>query len=121
MLLYQYVTTLNSEGETAASIARTMLLPAAVRWLGTLQEVGVQKLVGETAELVDSFVDAIFALEAANRDHPEDVDALEEAQYVQGPVIPAMEAVRGIADKLEKIVPDDLWPLPKYSEILFIK
>jgi glutamine synthetase len=26
-----------------------------------------------------------------------------------------------VADKLERIVPDDLWPLPKYSEILFIK
>ena len=35
--------------------------------------------------------------------------------------IPAMAAVREVADKLERIVPDDLWPLPKYSEILFIK
>jgi glutamine synthetase len=32
-----------------------------------------------------------------------------------------MQAVRDVADKLEKIVPDDVWPLPKYSEILFIK
>jgi glutamine synthetase len=36
-------------------------------------------------------------------------------------VIPAMDAVRTAADKLEKIVADDLWPLPKYAEILFIK
>jgi len=36
-------------------------------------------------------------------------------------VIPAMTEVRTIADKLEKLVADDLWPLPKYSEILFIK
>ena len=36
-------------------------------------------------------------------------------------VIPAMTAVRGIADRLEKIVADDLWPLPKYEEMLFIK
>ena len=35
--------------------------------------------------------------------------------------IPAMDAVREVADKLEKIVADDLWPLPKYSEMLFIK
>ena len=35
--------------------------------------------------------------------------------------IPAMGAVREAADKLEKVVADDLWPLPKYSEILFIK
>ena len=32
-----------------------------------------------------------------------------------------MANVREVADKLEKIVPDDLWPLPKYSEVLFIK
>ena len=36
-------------------------------------------------------------------------------------VLPAMDNVRELADKLEKIVADDLWPLPKYSEILFIK
>ena len=35
--------------------------------------------------------------------------------------IPAMAAVRDAADTLEKVVADDLWPLPKYSEILFIK
>ena len=34
----QYITTINIEAETAASIARTMLLPAAIRWLGTLEE-----------------------------------------------------------------------------------
>jgi glutamine synthetase len=117
----QYVTTINIEGETAASIARTMLLPAAVRWLGTLQQVGVTPLIEETGTLVDAFVEAVFALETANRDHPEGVEPLEEAKYVQGTVIPAMNAVREIADKLERIVPDDLWPLPKYSEILFIK
>jgi glutamine synthetase len=32
-----------------------------------------------------------------------------------------MEGVREIADRLEKVVPDQSWPLPKYSEILFIK
>jgi glutamine synthetase len=36
-------------------------------------------------------------------------------------VIPAMDAVREVADRLERIVADDLWPLPKYSEMLFIK
>jgi glutamine synthetase len=36
-------------------------------------------------------------------------------------VVPAMTAVRDVADRLERIVADDLWPLPKYSEMLFIK
>jgi glutamine synthetase len=121
----QYVTTVNIEGETAASIARTMLLPAAVQWHATLEAagtgVGVQRLKDELGGMIDDFVEAIFALETANRDHPEDGDVLEEAKYVQGEVLPAMAAAREVADRLERIVPDDLWPLPKYSEILFIK
>jgi glutamine synthetase len=126
VLLEQYATKVNIEGETAASMARTMLLPAAVRWLEQLGDAdgsaGIGKLRAELTGLLDEFVDAILALEAANTEHPdEDAGALEEATYVQSSVLPAMEAVRAVADKLERIVPDDLWPLPKYSEILFIK
>jgi glutamine synthetase len=125
VLLEQYTTRINIEGETAASIARTMLLPAAVQWNATLTasngSAGIDRLRDELSPLLSDFVEAIFALEAANRDHPENGDALAEAKYVQTSVLPAMEAAREVADRLERIVPDDMWPLPKYSEILFIK
>jgi glutamine synthetase len=125
VFLEQYITTINIEGETAATMARTLLLPAAVRWLETLQSVnggaGLTRLVEESSGLIDELTEAIFTLEAANRDHPEAADLMEEAKYVQGEVITAMADVRAVADRLERIVPDDLWPLPKYSEILFIK
>jgi glutamine synthetase len=118
----QYVTTINIEGETAASIARTMLLPAALRWVALCKEAGVKRLEDEAAGLVERFVDTILALEAANRDYPQDeADVLDGARYIQERVLPAMTDVREVADRLERIVPDDLWPLPKYSEILFIK
>jgi glutamine synthetase len=32
-----------------------------------------------------------------------------------------MEDVRDVSDHLETLVADDLWPLPKYQEMLFIK
>jgi glutamine synthetase len=124
VLVEQYTTTINIEAETAATIARTMLLPAAVRWLTTLSATdspGPRRLTEELSGLVDEFVETIFTLEAANAGHPETEDALEAAKYVQHTVSPAMTAVRDVADKLEHIVPDDLWPLPKYAEILFIK
>jgi glutamine synthetase len=121
----QYVTKLNIEAETATDIARTMLLPAAVRYLGQLRDAGdgtgLRKLSGEVGGLIDEFVDAIHALEKANLAHPEVDDVIDAALYVRDTVIPAMDAVRGVADRLERIVPDSLWPLPKYSEILFIK
>jgi glutamine synthetase len=120
----QYATTVNIEGETAASIARTMLLPAAVQWYGKLDEAddcaGVQRLKEELGGMIDEFVEAIFALERANRGYPGG-DSLDEAKYAQAAVLPAMAAARDVADRLERIIPDDLWPLPKYSEILFIK
>jgi glutamine synthetase len=125
VFLEQYTTKLNIEAETATDIARTQLLPAALQYMALLDDAengkGVERLQGEIEPLVDDFVDKIFALEAANAGHPETEDVLEAAKYVQSTVIPAMEATRDVADRLERIVPDSLWPLPQYAEFLFIK
>jgi len=122
VFLEQYVTKLNIEAETAASIARTMLLPAAARHVALLRDAQLSELVAEAEELTAEFAATIKALESANlsENQPHD-DVLEHAKYMRDTVIMAMESVRASADKLEKIVADDLWPLPKYSEILFIK
>jgi glutamine synthetase len=116
----QYATNVNIEAETAASIARTMLLPAAVRHLNELKAASLADLANETEGLVDRFYQAILALEKANAHHPVE-EGLEHAKYLRDEVIPAMDATREVADTLERIVADDLWPLPKYSEMLFIK
>jgi len=122
VFLEQYVTKLNIEAETAASIARTMILPAAARYHAELLAAQLADPAGETSELIAQLIDGINALDTANLDenHP-DGDVLEAAKYIHDTVVPAMDAVRAAADRLEKIVADDLWPLPKYSEILFIK
>jgi glutamine synthetase len=120
--LEQYVTKLNIEAETAASIARTMLLPAAARHLAMLLDAQLSELASETSELIDQFTGAIKKLETANlaENQPHD-DTLEHAVYMRDQVIPAMESVRSVADRLERVVADDLWPLPPYAAILFIK
>ncbi len=116
----QYATKLNIEGETCEHMARTMILPAAIRYLNEVKAAGVESLAGSLIELISELVAAIDTLEAANNEHPNE-SALDEAVYVRDRVAPAMEAVREAADKLEDVVADDLWPLPKYSEILFVK
>jgi glutamine synthetase len=117
----QYVTNINIEAETAASIARTMLLPAAIRYLNELRVTGLEDLVGEVEPIVKEFHFALTKLEDANLDenHPENIH--KEAAYMRDSVMLAMEDTRDGADRLEKLVADDLWPLPKYSEMLFIK
>jgi len=74
----------------------------------------------ETHALVKKFLVAIKALEKVNESHPQG-DGLKHAIYMRDKVLTAMAAVRTVADQLEKVVADDLWPLPKYAEILFIK
>ncbi|MBB4662684.1 glutamine synthetase III [Conexibacter arvalis] len=118
----QYAAKINIEAETAATIARTLLLPAALRQLALVKEAGVDALVTETQALVEQFVAAIQALESANlKENQQDEPPATWASFLRDNVIPAMNKVREVADKLEKIVADDLWPLPKYSEVLFIK
>jgi glutamine synthetase len=115
----QYITKLNIEAETTVQIARTMILPASVRYLSELQASGTEFLVDEFTPLVGDLHTAIVALEAANEDPG--VHGIDLAQYMKNTVFSAMTDVRTVADKLEKLVADDLWPLPKYSEMLFIK
>ena len=43
----------------------------------------------------------------------------EEARVFVSRVIPAQNQLREVADELETLVADDLWPLPKYRELLF--
>src|SRR5436190_376214 len=117
----QYVTKINIEAETAADIARTQIIPAATRHLAELHKAGNEALIGECSEAVEELVFAVRKLEGANEEHPEGVELLEHAKYMRDHVVPAMEAVREVADRLERIVADDLWALPKYWEMLFIK
>jgi len=122
VLLEQYITKLNIESETAVVMARTLLLPAAVRYKTELLTAEEPELAAEISELISSFVDAIKALEHVNlkESQPED-DILEHAKFMHDVVFAAMGEVRAVADKLETLVADDLWPLPKYSEMLFIR
>ena len=110
----------NIEAETAAMIAKTMLLPAALRHVAIVEAAGMDELAAEARSLTASFVEAIGELEEANS-YPDGVEGMELAEYARDSQLAALARVREVGDELEKIVADDLWPLPKYSEILFIK
>ena len=119
----RYVKVGNIEANCTLDIARTMILPAAARYLaelaGASRSKGVTKVADEVAALTDGLVDAIHALEHAQHAAHDHGSVQAEAQaFVEG-VIPAQNAVREVADALEALVADELWPLPKYRELLF--
>lgn len=127
--LEQYINQINVEARISIEIAQTQILPAAMKYLGQLAEtaenlkdIGVEpdiELIQEIHGLTSELGKAVKALKVANETHVE--DAQEHADHCRDAVIPAMNKVRELADNLEELVDDDLWPLPTYQEMLFIK
>ena len=119
----RYVKVSNIEANCALDMAKTMILPAAVKYLGELAAAGTSKGVTAVSDkvvsLTDGLVDAIHALEHAQHAAHEAADVHAEAKAFRESVIPAQNALRAVADELETLVADDLWPLPKYRELLF--
>ena len=128
--LEQYCKTINVESKLVVEVARTMIYPAAVRYQAELASAcAAVKATGGKCDcsilervtaLANSLLAEIAALEKTMGHHAHG-DLLEEAQHYCGKVAPAMLAVRKVVDELESLVADDLWPLPTYQEMLFIK
>src|SRR4051812_2815824 len=124
VLCEQYAVRINIESETLADMARTFVLPAGLRQLALAESAGVSSVEAEVGATVDELVSAIGKLEHANsqeQHEPHEDDVLEHATYMRDSVLPAMADVRAACDRLERMVADDLWALPRYSEMLFIK
>ncbi|MBI5836872.1 MAG: glutamine synthetase III [Candidatus Eisenbacteria bacterium] len=126
-----YNKTLNIEGQVMVSMAGRYILPAALEYQERLartvtasKEAGVE--CGEGRKLLETLcgevcefkrrTDALLKLLDHNGDAPD-----AHAKHFRDKVVPAMNALRESGDKLENIVPSELWPLPTYREMLFLK
>ncbi|MCC7475644.1 MAG: glutamine synthetase III [Pirellulales bacterium] len=128
--LEQYCKTVFSESSLTLEMAKTMIFPAAIRYQNELASTCANlKLVGyefdtdtldRITELVKSLQDSISVLQMAINNVPHG-NVLVSAKYCSSDILPAMAMVRKYADELEGWVADDLWPLPTYQEMLFIK
>jgi len=135
VLSEKYANTINVEAIATRDIAMTMILPAAMAHQRQLAEsiaavggvLGAESVeaqnevlavttraVGDMKKAIDRLLAAQEELEGAEM--AED----ERARAYRDRIVPAMDAVRLAADLLERLVDDDLWPLPKYREMLFI-
>jgi glutamine synthetase len=119
----RYVKVQDIEASCAVDIATTMILPATARYLhelnGAPSSRGINAVCERITALADQLVDAVGALEHAQHEAHEAGSVQAEAKAFATTVIPAQEALRTVVDELETQVADDLWPLPKYRELLF--
>ncbi|MGW9265362.1 glutamine synthetase type III, partial [Gordonia terrae] len=124
-----YALTLLVEAKETAEIAKTMIMPAAIRYQGelagtaaSLKMAGIDAptpLLEELTGLIGALHEGLATLDAGIAGmHGE--STLDESTYALETLIPAMATVREVADTLESIVADDLWPLPTYNEMLTI-
>jgi glutamine synthetase len=128
--LEQYCKTVNVEANLVIEMSKTMIFPAAIRYQGELASTAANlKLLDykfdtdtldSITELVKSLQDSTAILERLLVDVPHE-GLQAEATYYCTEVLPAMTMVRKYADALEGMVADDLWPLPTYQEMLFIR
>ncbi|MGC4935723.1 glutamine synthetase III [Gordonia sp. DT30] len=129
VVLEQYALALLVEAKETLEIAKTMILPAATRYMGELASTAASlKAAG-----IDMETPALLTMTTSVKSLNKKMDVLEESiggfhgdsveaesEYALTTLIPAMTEVRAAADKLETIVADDLWPLPTYCEMLTI-
>src|SRR6187402_1835882 len=130
IFLEQYVKTINVEKNLVLQISKTQLLPSVMRFQTelannaiALKGAGVNadtSLLTKISGLIGDLSSAIANLEKAAAHHGAS-SLLEEAKYFRDSILPAQLKVREVADTLEHLVPQDLWPLPTYQEMLFIK
>jgi len=131
IFLERYALERQIEAETMVRIARRMILPAAVQYQRQLAETihastqagadagWLKSRLEQLNGLIRRFADAIDALDAVS--DPPAGDPLAMATHMRDKAMPAMDALRSLGDQLEMLVPADLWPLPTYRELLFIK
>ena len=78
----------------------------------------------ELSDVIAGFESSLRSLEERAGElnwTPEEERLLPVAQTCLHSVLPSMEELRRWADRLETMVADDLWPLPSYQEMLFMK
>ncbi len=128
-----YVKTLGIEAKTSLHIAKRQILPAVLKFAGavaasaiSIKDAGGNPSVAATTlkavtGLSEKMQGAITHLEKVFTKSSDIADAHKRAIAIRDTVIPAMAELRNLVDSLEQIVDAEIWPLPTYAEMLFMR
>ncbi|WP_404788506.1 glutamine synthetase III [Altericista sp. CCNU0014] len=126
----QYILAIDVEAKLMVNMAKTIIYPAAVRYLSDLstaiikaKKIGIEmdkEVAEKVGVLIQSMMDNVSKLSDAMGKH--DFATIEDhMQYMAQTIRPLMDNLREYADALEGEVADEFWPLPTYQEMLFVK
>ncbi len=121
IFMEEYHRRIRIEGELSLEIARNMIMPVVigeytniVRALKAATDAGVTEGMMAMRRNAAVLGNALDELTTKVDNMAKAVKGLHEE------ILDAMHDLRATVDRLERIVPDELWPLPKYREMLFI-
>ena len=131
VLIETYITKVTIEARTLQQMLSNQVLPSGLRYQGELAEIvassqalsidcsrtsGRLSDMGLLTETLQASMEAIASAVDKSFDLP-----LQHAEFIRDTLLPEMASARIISDTLETIVPEDIWPLPTYTEMLFIR
>ncbi len=129
--LENYSKIINIEALTMLDMAKKQILPAGMEFAKFLSDsVVAKKNAGVSSDLEKKLADKVTSLNMSISSAIDNLDAKligiadvsgveAEAKYFRNVVFTAMQELRAVADELETITPEKLWPFPTYGDLLF--
>ncbi|MGN0642221.1 MAG: glutamine synthetase type III, partial [Huintestinicola sp.] len=131
IILENYSKILNIEALTMLDMAKKQILPTAIEYGKLLSDtVNSKKAAGVSADLEKKMADKISGITVSISDAIDELDAkligaadagdvTATAKYYRNVVFTSMQSLRAVADELETITPEKMWPFPTYGDLLF--
>jgi len=130
-----YVKKIQIEGRVIGDLAMNHIIPTAIDYQNKLilnvkglKDIGLEKeskpaieVIKEMSKHISTIQQDVDAMTEERKKANTIEDAPERAKAYCEKVKPYFETIRYAVDKLELIVDDEMWPLPKYRELLFLR
>ena len=135
-LIRKYTNRIEVESRVLLDVCLTQVIPCTLKYLSEVNQnllaIKQSAIGGENnelqIELVAKISDALSGMrsqtnelrslleEASNKD-----DIIEKANFYSKSLVPMLRSIRSLSDRLESVVSDELWNIPKSREILYLR
>lgn len=121
VLYEQYQKTMQVEAKTMLRMVEKVIVPAGLEYLAVLQSMSGLKLADKKFKELDACLDAIDTGISAVKKVLVDLSKLhelkEESVSHRTLLLPALDALRVHVDHLEDLLPEDVYPIPTYTDM----
>lgn len=134
ILLDTYSKTINIEGRTFIDMTKKQIIPAICEYSAHLaRDISAKRAVSdkidatpeiELLEKLSNLNKELYEtgkiLEHNVKNVPDDYDCYEKARYFRDEIFSIMQKMRAVIDEIEPYIPKTIWPVPTYSDLLFL-